>query len=97
MSFSSRSRAAVASKGRMRSAVPWTTSVGHVDLGQVATEVGQPRVDARIGGKRSCAGRDLEARLQGGLADAVREDVDVVEVVEEGVEVGVAIGDDRAT
>ena len=96
ISFSSRSRAAVASNGQdaVRGAVH--DQRGHVDLGQIVAEVGQPGVDARVGGVRRGAGGDLEARPQGGVADALgREHVGVVEVGEEVVEVGVAVGDDR--
>ncbi len=63
-----------------------------VDLRQVAAEVGQPGVDARVGRVRGRAGGDVEARLPGPVADpAAAEDVDVVEVVEEVLEVGVAV------
>ena len=63
-----------------------------VDLRQIASEVGQPGVHARVGRERRAAGGDVEARLPGGLADPVgHELVDVVEVVEEVLEVRVAV------
>src|SRR5207244_1433035 len=62
----------------------------HVDLRQVGAKVGQPGADTGIGGVRRGACGDIEARLPRLLADPVRcELVDVVEVVEEVLEVGV--------
>jgi hypothetical protein len=43
----------------------------HVDLRQVGAEVGQPRVDAGVGGVRRSAGGDVEARLPRLFADPV--------------------------
>jgi len=65
-----------------------------VDLRQVGPEVGEPRVDAGVRRPRGC---DVEARLPGLLADPLRRElVDVVEVVEEILEVRVAVLDDRS-
>src|SRR6266849_10404178 len=56
----------------------------------------QPGVDAGIAGVGRGACGDIEAPLPGLVADPVRcELVDVVEVVEEILEVGVAVLDDR--
>src|SRR5438552_8370682 len=89
------SRFAVDSNGRIRSSVPCTTSTGTSIFGRSA-EVGQPGVDARIAGVRRGPGGDVEAGPPRLLADPVRcELVDVVEIVEEVLEVGVAVLDDR--
>jgi hypothetical protein len=50
-----------------------------VDLRQVAMEVRQPRVDARVGGVRRRAGGDLEACLPGLLADALGASLSTLE------------------
>src|SRR6476660_7361905 len=66
-----------------------------VDLRQVRPEVGQPGIDACVGREWRGAGRDVEAGLPCAVADSdAAEDVDVVEVVEEVLEVRVAIVDD---
>jgi hypothetical protein len=41
---------------------------GHVELGHVGAEVGDPRVDARVGRERSGARSDVEARVPGFVA-----------------------------
>ena len=56
-----------------------------IDLGQIAAEVREPRIDARIRRVRRGTGGDLEARPQRSVADPVRrQDIGVVEVREEG-------------
>ena len=96
-SISSGRRAAVASKGRIRSSVPWTTSTGTSIFGRsprksvshVSTHAYEANGDA--------AGGDVEARLPRLLADPLRHQlVDVVEVVEEVLEPGVAVLGDRS-
>ena len=67
-----------------------------VDLRQVASKVGQPGVHARVRRERRATSGDGEARLPGGLADPLRlQLVDVGEVVEEVLEVRVAVPEDR--
>lgn len=67
-----------------------------VDLGEVAAEVGQPGIDARVRRVRGRAGGDLEARSERGVADPLRcELIGVVEVREEAVEPRVAVREDR--
>src|SRR5262245_61839670 len=67
-----------------------------VDLGQVVAEVGQPRVDARVGSVWPATGGHLEARVQSLRADPLRHGhVRVVEVADERLEEVVAVGDDR--
>ena len=67
-----------------------------VDHGQVVAEVGQPGVDAGVGGMCGGGERDIEAVLPRLIADpGAGEDVDVVGVVEEALEVGGSVSDDR--
>src|SRR2546428_4004445 len=67
----------------------------YVDLGQVTAEVGLPGVHAGVRGVRRRAGRHDEARVPRLIADpGGGELVDVVEVVEELLEVGVPVLDD---
>jgi hypothetical protein len=76
--------------------VPCRTSHWDIDPRYVLAEVGQPGVDTRVRGIRRGAGRDVEAGLPRAVADpAAAEHVDVVEVVEELLEVGVAVVDYR--
>ena len=64
----------------------------YVDLREVAAEVGQPGVDAGVGRVGRRADGDDEAVLPGLVRDAgAGVLVDVVEVVEEVLEVGVAV------
>jgi hypothetical protein len=68
---------------------------GNVDLGQVGTEVGEPAVDAGVGGIGRGADRRDEGGLPGSLADpGGPKRVDVVKVVEEALEEGVPVSDD---
>ena len=68
----------------------------HIDLRQVAAEVGKPRVHARVAREGRRPGGDVETRLKSLVADPFwGELVGVVEVVEEVLEVGVAVLDDR--
>src|SRR4029077_15635593 len=69
---------------------------GHGGHGEGVAEVGQPGVDAGVGGMGGGRDGDIEAVLPRLVADpGAGEDVDVVEVVEEVLEVGRSVSDDR--
>ena len=78
------SRLPVLSSGRTWSASPWTTRIGHVDLGEVGAEVGRPGRDAgHRGGSRRGDGQ-VPAGLPGLVADqGAAQGIEVVEVVQE--------------
>jgi hypothetical protein len=68
----------------------------HVDPGEVVAEVGQPAVDAGVGGVGGGGQSDIEAVVPRLVADpGAGQHVDVVGVVEKVLEVGGSVGDDR--
>ena len=87
---------AVASNGSIRSSVPCITSTG-TSIFCRSPRKSVSQVSRQAYGMGRGAGRNVEARLPGLVADPLgRELVDVVEVVEDVLEVRVAVFDDRS-